>query len=102
MVGPNHSATVKDYYLVNGTLAGSWEGLDRSVIIANWNAGKAKASLDFFAGRGHPQVLAGYYDGDDNFATWDVPRQGVPGVLGFMYTTWQNPITTTWSGMPNC
>ncbi len=51
---------MKDYYFVNGTLEGAWEGLDRSVIIANWNAGKAKASLDFFAKRGHKRILAGY------------------------------------------
>lgn len=89
MFDPNHNA-VKDYYLVNGTLAGSWEGLDRSVWIANWNGGKAKASLDFFARRGHPQVLAGYYDDDDNFATWDAAARGVEGVKGFMFTTWQN------------
>jgi len=89
MFDPNHNA-VKDYYLVNGTLAGSCEGLDRSVWVANWNGGKAKPSLDFFAGRGHPQVLAGYYDGDDNFATWDAAARGVSGVAGFMYTTWQN------------
>jgi hypothetical protein len=89
MFDPTHNA-VKNYYLVNGTLAGSWEGLDRSVWIANWNAGKAKASLNFFAHRGHPQVLAGYYDGDDNYATWDAAALGVPGVTGFMYTTWQN------------
>jgi hypothetical protein len=89
MFDPNHNA-VKDYYLVNGTLAGSWEGLDRSVWIANWNGGKAKASLEFFARRGHPQVLAGYYDSDNNFATWDAAARGVTGVTGFMYTTWQN------------
>ena len=29
-------------------------------------------------------------DGDDNFATWDVVTRDVPGVTGFMYTTWQN------------
>lgn len=89
MFDPTHNA-VGSYYLVNGTLEGSWEGLDRSVIIANWNAGKAKASLDFFAARGHRQVLAGYYDGDDNLGTWDAASRGVPGVFGFMYTTWQN------------
>jgi len=89
MFDPNHNA-VKDYYLVRGTLEGSWEGLDRSVIVANWNAGKAKASLDFFADRGHRQILAGYYDGDDNFATWNDAARGVGGVVGFMYTTWQN------------
>ena len=89
MFDPNHNA-VNDYYLVNGTLEGSWKGLDRSVIIANWNAGKAKASLDFFAGRRHSQILAGYYDGDDNFAVWNAAARGVPRVEGFMYTTWQN------------
>ena len=89
MFDPDHNA-VGDYYLVNGTLAGSWEGLDMSVVIANWNGGKAKASLDFFVGRGHPQILAGYYDSDDNLAAWDAASKGVPGVLGFMYTTWQN------------
>jgi hypothetical protein len=89
MFDRNHNA-VADYYLVNGTLAGSWEGLDRSVVIANWNAGKAKASLDFFAKRGHSQILAGYYDGDDNLKTWDDAFRGVPKVLGFMYTTWAN------------
>ncbi len=86
---PSHNA-VDGYYLVNGTLKGSWEGLDPSVIIANWNSGKAKASLDFFARWSHPQILAGYYDGDDNFKTWDDASRGVPKVLGFMYTTWEN------------
>jgi hypothetical protein len=89
MFDPTHNA-VKDYYLVNGTLEGSWEGLAPSVIIANWNGGKAKASLDFFSKRGHPQIMAGYYDSDDNFAAWDAASKGVPKVAGFMYTTWQN------------
>lgn len=77
------------YYLVNGTLEGSWEGLDKSVTIVNWNGGKPQQSLKFFADRGHKQVIAGYYDADDNFAKWDEAARGVPGVLGFMYTTWQ-------------
>jgi hypothetical protein len=89
MFDPNHNA-VKGYYLVNGTLEGSWEGLAPSVILANWNGGKARASLEFFAGRKHQQVMAGYYDSDDNFAAWDAASKGVPGVVGFMYTTWQN------------
>jgi hypothetical protein len=78
------------YYLVNGSLEGSWEGLDPSVIIANWNGRKPKQSLEFFAKRRHKQVIAGYYDDDDNFLTWDAASKGVPGVIGFMYTTWQN------------
>jgi hypothetical protein len=88
MFDPNHNA-VDNYYLVNGSWKGSWEGLSKDVVIANWNGGKAAASLKFFADRGHPQVIAGYYDGDlSNFKKWDAAAKGVPGVRGFMYTTW--------------
>jgi hypothetical protein len=90
MFDPHHNA-VKDYYLVNGTLEGSWEGLPSSVTVANWNGDKARESLAFFAGRGHRQILAGYYDADDlsGFTRWDAAARGVKGVDGFMYTTWQ-------------
>jgi hypothetical protein len=90
MFDPHHNA-VDDYYLVNGSLRGSWEGLAPGVIIANWNADKASKSLKFFADRGHRQVIAGYYDGDDltNFQQWDSAARSVERVSGFMYTTWQ-------------
>jgi hypothetical protein len=90
MFDPTHNA-VDDYYLVDGTLSGSWEGLPSGVIIANWNGDKTRQSLEFFAGRGHRQVLAGYYDADDlsGFTRWDGPAEGVRGVVGFMYTTWE-------------
>ncbi len=91
MFDPHHNA-VDNYYLVNGSLKGSWEGLSRDVIIANWNGGKAHESLSFFADRGHHQIIAGYYDGDDlaNFQQWDTAARNIPGVFGFMYTTWQS------------
>jgi hypothetical protein len=91
MFDPNHNA-VDHYYLVNGSLAGSWEGLAKDVVIANWNSGKGAESLRFFAGRGHSQVIAGYYDGDDltNFWEWGSAASQVKGVVGFMYTTWQS------------
>ena len=90
MFDPHHNA-VDNYYLVNGSLKGSWEGLGPDVMIANWNGGKARESLGFFAERGHHQVIAGYYDGDDltNFQQWDSAARTVRGVNGFMYTTWQ-------------
>ncbi len=90
MFDPNHNA-VDRYYLVNGTLEGSWKGLPESVIVANWNGGHMRASLEFFAKRGHRQVIAGYYDGDslENFRKWDEAAAGLPGVLGFLYTTWR-------------
>jgi hypothetical protein len=90
MFDPYHNAVDK-YYLVNGSLKGSWQGLSRDVIIANWNSGKAKGSLAFFASRGHRQIIAGYYDGDDltNFQQWDSAARDMRGIIGFMYTTWQ-------------
>ncbi len=92
MFDPYHNAVDK-YYLVGGTLAKSWEGLDKSVIIANWNSGKAADSLRFFDGRGHRQVIAGYYDTDDvkgEIRRWAEAARGVGGVRGCMYTTWRN------------
>ena len=90
MFDPTHNA-VDSYYLVNGSLKGSWEGLDKSMTIMNWNGGKLAESAKFFADRGHKQVIAGYYDVDDlsGFTDWDAKAKGIPGVIGFMYTTWQ-------------
>jgi hypothetical protein len=90
MFDPNHNA-VERYYLVNGSLAGSWKGLPSDVVVCNWNGDKSAASAKWFAGRGHTQIIAGYYDGDlSNFERWRKATKGVAGVTGFMYTTWQN------------
>jgi hypothetical protein len=92
MFDPHHNAVDK-YYLVGSTLEKSWEGLDKSMIIANWNSGKAADSLRFFADRGNRQIVAGYYDTDDvkgEAAAWKKAANGVSGVRGYMYTTWQN------------
>jgi hypothetical protein len=91
MFDPSHNA-VDEYYLVNGSLKDSWEGLPCEVMIANWNSGKAKESLAIFAGRGHRQIIAGYYDADDlsDLDKWKSAARGVDGVVGFMYTTWQS------------
>jgi hypothetical protein len=90
MFDPNHNA-VDNYYLVNGPLTGSWDGLPARVTIANWNGGKAASSLQWFDKRGHQQIIAGYYDGGlQNFRRWDAAAKDVPSVVGFMYTTWQH------------
>ena len=89
MFDPFHNA-VKDYYLVRGDLAGSWDGLDKRVVVANWNFGKRDESLKFFADRGHKQVIAGYYDGKpEQIRTWMESARKVDGVVGVMYTTWR-------------
>lgn len=90
MFDPHHNA-VKDYYLVRGSLEGSWQGLEPSVEIMNWNFGKRDESLAFFAKRGHSQVIAGYYDEPlDHVSAWLSSAAKVEGVKGFMYTTWRN------------
>ena len=68
----------------------AWDGLDRSVIVVNWNHGKRESSLRFFADRGHRQLIAGYYDNPlTELDDWKVSAARVPGVIGFMYTTWR-------------
>ncbi len=90
MFDPHHNAR-DNYYLVRGTLADSWRGLDPSIGIVNWNGGKARQSLKFFADRGHQQIIAGYYDADvaGNVDQWKRAATGISGVNGFMYTTWR-------------
>lgn len=90
MFDPTHNAK-KDYYLVRGSLEGSWEGLDPRVTIVNWNFDQRDRSLKFFAERGHRQVIAGYYDGPvEQVRQWLDAAGRVKGVVGVMYTTWQN------------
>lgn len=96
MFDPSHNASkTGPYYLVKGEgpWQGSWEGLDANVTIVNWHghaAGRLE-SLQFFAGRGHRQILAGYYDGPvDRIGGWLADAAKVKGVIGVMYTTWRN------------
>ncbi len=89
MFDPSHNA-VKDFYLVNGDLAGSWEGLPQDMIIVNWNSGKPAQSLPFFAERSHVQVLAGYYDAPpERIRDWLTASRNLNGIRGVMYTTWR-------------
>ena len=89
MFDPNHNAR-KDYYLVRGDLAGSWEGLDKEVIMVAWNFEKRAESLRWFAERGHRQLIAGYYDHTpEQIVAWLQASRGIEGVMGVMYTTWR-------------
>ena len=91
MFDPFHNAVKGPYFLVNGPWTGSWEGLDKSVIVMNWNYGKRDDSLKFFADRGHKQILAGYYDGPmSDWGNWLASGRKVKGIVGYMYTTWRN------------
>jgi len=93
MFDPNHNAR-KNFYLVNGDLAGSWEGLKKDIVIVNWHS-KTEAGLKHFESRGHSQVIAGFYDADPrkNLSAWYSKASGVKGVIGCMYTTWRSDFT---------
>jgi hypothetical protein len=92
MFDPNHNAADKGkYYLVRGEapFVGSWEGLDKDVIIMNWIA--QEKTLAWFAGRGHKQILCGYYDApSEKMIDWLKMAVKYPNVSGVMYTTWAN------------
>ena len=90
MFDPNHNAH-NNYYLVRGDLSGSWNGLEKDVIIVPWYFEKRQASLKFFADRGNQQVIAGYYDAKpEQIQDWLAAAKGLPGVIGVMYTTWEH------------
>jgi hypothetical protein len=90
MFDPNHNAHA-NYYLVRGDLQGSWQGLDPDIIIVPWYYDARAASLQFFAGLGNRQVIAGYYDSDPNLITnWLNAARPYTGISGVIYTTWQN------------
>ena len=90
MFDPNHNAH-GNYYLVRGNLAGSWLGLDKDVIIVPWDFEKRAESLKWFEERGNRMLIAGYYDGaPEKIGDWLDAAKQVNGVMGVMYTTWQN------------
>jgi hypothetical protein len=92
MFDPHHNAH-ENYYLVNNTLEGSSEGLDKNIIIMKWGGGeRAGPGLQFFAELGHPQMIAAYYDSDvqSNAQMWKKAIKEIPDISGVMYTTWQN------------
>lgn len=102
MFDPMHNA-VDHYYAVNGSLKGSWQGLDRDVGIVNWNGGLKGKNCAFFAGLGLKQILSGYYDADEDgsgIAEWLANTKDVPGIVGAMYTTWEDRYGAlrTWAG----
>ncbi len=92
MFDPMHNA-VDNYYAVNGTLKGSWEGLDKDIGIVNWYGKLQGKNCKFFADRGLKQILSGYYDHDEDgreIVSWLDNTPDISGIIGAMYTTWEN------------
>ena len=90
MFDPRQNA-VDGYFLVNGSLAGAWEGLDRDMVVVNWNGDHVAESLHFFSAAGHRQVWAGYYDGPPGAITNVLPLlDETPGAFAVLYATWRD------------
>jgi hypothetical protein len=92
MFDPLHNAR-DQYYAVSGSLKGSWKGLDKDVGIVNWHGGLMGKNSRFFADLGLKQILSGYYDSDEDgsaIAQWIENTKGIPGIVGAMYTTWED------------
>jgi Carbohydrate binding domain len=92
MFDPMHNA-IDNYYAVNGSLKGSWKGLDPGIGIVNWHGGLMGKNCPFFADLGLRQILSGYYDGDEDgsgIAKWLDATKDVKGIVGAMYTTWED------------
>ncbi len=98
MFDPHHNAR-DHYYYVEGDLTGSWKGLPANITVLNWNLDLLHESLRWFSGVesrqpvAHAQIIAGYYDkgnGAETARSELAEAAGVPGVLGLMYTTWND------------
>ncbi|HQA45086.1 MAG TPA: hypothetical protein PK579_11085 [Phycisphaerae bacterium] len=81
------------YYLVEGTMAGSWEGLPGDMLICNWTGKDLEKSLKFFAERGHGQVASINFDDvtDVTAATRKALEilDRTPHAMGLLFTTWK-------------
>lgn len=90
MFDPNHNAH-GDYYLVQGSFAGSWDHVPKDLVMAVWGGAPREQSLRFFADKGFATLVGCYYDADDlkDVQGWLTLARGLPGVRGFMYTPWQ-------------
>ncbi len=92
MFDPMHNAQ-EHFFAVNGSLADSWKGLDKDIGIVNWYGGLQGKNCKFFADLGLKQILSGYYDSDEDgsgIRQWLDKTKNVPGIVGSMYTTWEN------------
>jgi hypothetical protein len=101
MVDPMHNAR-DGYYHCQGTMRGSWEGVDPDVGLVNWAGDLLGANCGFFAERGLRQILSDGVDGDQDGALiveWIKRTRELHGIAGVMYCTWEDRYETmeTWA-----
>ncbi len=110
MFDPYQNA-IDDYYLTNGTVNGSWDGLSSDITVVNWNYPNRTDAFQFFTDHGNPQIIVGYYDNMVDvppISRWLSDTRSInASVVGVMYTTWMNDYSglesfahDAWGGEP--
>jgi hypothetical protein len=98
MFDPYHNGH-DHYFYVEGDFSGDSAALPANVTVMNWNLGNLSQSLAWFSGTNpnqpiaHQQIIAGYYDSGNGTASAQAEvaaAKGIPGVVGLMYTTWND------------
>jgi hypothetical protein len=91
MFDPNHNS-VRQYYLVDGSLENTWQCLPKDMGMILWYFDKRRESLDFFSSRGFRTIAGSYYDGEDlkDPEGWLEAMDSTPNAAGIMYTTWSS------------
>ncbi len=89
MFDPYHNA-VNKYFLVDGSLEGTWKYLPKDMGIMCWNFNQRKASLEFFSSHGFKTFASAGPDSAalNNPKGWMAVMDTTPGATGIMYTTW--------------
>jgi hypothetical protein len=89
MFDPNHNA-LKKYFLVDGSLVGTWKYVPKNMGIMCWYFDQRKASLEFFSSHGFKTFSSAGPDSTalDNPKGWLTVMDTTPGATGIMYTTW--------------
>jgi len=91
MFDPHHNATSKKYFHVIGSLEDAWDGIDRDVLIMDFN--DKVESFEYWSKRGNPQLVSGYFDNELGLQKeGDLIKKArqYPGVIGWVYTTWES------------
>jgi len=96
MFDPNHNAR-ENYYQMRGDVGESWLGMPQALVPIVWWEGEkidqhGNASLSFFAEQDHRTIIGGYYNEDveTNYARWLVASEGVEGIVGTLFATWND------------
>jgi hypothetical protein len=91
MFDPYHNA-VNKYFLVDGSLIGTWKYLPKDIGVVCWYYDRRRESLEFFSGHGFKTFASAGPDFPalNDPKGWLAVMDTTPGATGIMYTTWSD------------